>query len=587
MLPAEFRRVAGASRRRTKPVHFQSPHLHSQQAPVCEVEAVPRLQWTGPGQTPTTFELEGPSATIGRREDNDLVLPFGYVSGHHARLEFEAGGWSISDLGSTNGTRVNGRPAEDTRLASGDRISLGSLDIRFVDEATPSEDLQDHVAPTELADEPDAFETLASLSPEGGSELEKLSLLLDLQARWGEEFTANSTIQRILQSALTVSGAERACLLLRRAGEFQYSAGADAGGRTLSEEEFHASRSVLQKVLDDGEPVFMTQGLEGDIAEQKSVVAMNLRAVGCMPLRRSGSGRTRLIGILYLDSRATMHTLSGLDQRILLKLAGEAEAVLERMELVGVREERQRLERELELARETQEGLLPKRIPEFSGWHLDAYCRPTRHVGGDFFDFIPLPDGRLATMIADVSGKGIAASLVSSSVQGALQMMLRDGRSLKDAFRSVNDYLCERSEEGRFVTLFAALLSEHGEIRWASAGHNPAYLYRARERTIEELESTGVILGSLLSEEFGLTHGEHTAELEAGDLLLIYSDGLTEATGPREELFGEDRLLQLIREEGDAGATGLREKILGAVEEFTRGEEQSDDITLVIAGRDT
>ena len=190
-------------------------------------------------------------------------------------------------------------------------------------------------------------------------------------------------------------------------------------------------------------------------------------------------------------------------------------------------------------------------------------------------------------MIADVSGKGIAASLVSSSVQGALQMMLRDGRSLKDAFRSVNDYLCERSEEGRFVTLFAALLSEHGEIRWASAGHNPAYLYRARERTIEELESSGIILGSLLSEEFGLTHGEHTAELEAGDLLLIYSDGLTEATGPREELFGEDRLLQLIREEGDAGATGLREKILGAVEEFTRGEEQSDDITLVIAGRDT
>ena len=524
-----------------------------------------------------------PRATIGRRPDNDLVLPFGYVSGHHAELTFEDGQWMIRDLGSTNGTQVNGNDAESTPLANGDRVSLGSLDLRFLSDVDAPD--PDHTSATELADERDAFETLANLTPDGGSELEKLSLLLDLQAQWGEGFTAEAAIRRILDSSLKLSGAERACLLLRGKDEFEFSAGLDAQGIALEEDRFHASRSVVRKVESDGEAVFMTQGLEGDLAEQKSIVAMNLRAVGCMPLRRQGGSDGGLLGILYLDSQATMHMLSGLDERIMLKLAGEAETVLERMELIGVREQQKQFERELELARETQEGLLPKRIPEASGWYLDAFCRPTRQVGGDFYDFIALPDGRVTTMIADVSGKGVAASLVSSSVQGALQMMLRAGGVLPDAFRSVNDYLCERSEEGRFVTIFAATLAPDGGVHWSNAGHNPAYLFRKRDGSIEELGATGMILGSLPSAEFGVRHAERDSPLEPGDVLLIYSDGLTEATGPEDELFGEERVLELLREHAPRGATGLREKILDAVESFTKGEEQSDDITIVVAAR--
>jgi sigma-B regulation protein RsbU (phosphoserine phosphatase) len=206
-------------------------------------------------------------------------------------------------------------------------------------------------------------------------------------------------------------------------------------------------------------------------------------------------------------------------------------------------------------------------------------------VGGDFYDFIPLPDGRLAAMIADVSGKGVAASLVSSSVQGALQMLLREGRDLPEGLLRVNDYLCERSEEGRFVTLFVGLLASSGSLQWASAGHNPAYLFRRSTKEIDELGRTGVILGSLPSEEFGLSHEEKSDALEPGDLLVIYSDGLTEATGPDDELFGEERLLEIIRTHGRDGAAALRPRILDALEDFTRGEEQSDDITLVLAER--
>ena len=337
---------------------------------------VPSLHWTGAGLKPVAFEMAGSAVLIGRREDCDLMLSFGYISGHHARLVLNDGQWSIQDLGSTNGTRVNGRPADNTALNSGDQISLGSLDMRF----GKAVEVQ-HVPPaaTELADEPsgesDAFATLAHLAPVAGTELEKLSLLLDLQVQWGEGFTSDQTIHRILHSALTVSGAERGCILLEDSGGFAYSAGQDSRGSALTEESFHASRSVVQKVVTQGEPVFMTQGLEGELAAEKSIVAMNLRAVGCMPLRRSDSTSETLLGILYLDSKVSMHTLSGLDERILLKLAGEAATVLERMELLTVREERRALERELELARQTQEGLLPKRIPALQGWALEAFWR--------------------------------------------------------------------------------------------------------------------------------------------------------------------------------------------------------------------
>lgn len=546
---------------------------------------MPRLHWTGPDQQPASYDLERSPVTVGRRDDNDLVLSFGYVSGHHARLELHGEVWHLSDCGSTNGTLVNGEPAHDTPLHAGDRISLGSLEMVYDRPAGsgPARTARTEVgAPTASR----AFATIADLAPTAGTELEKLSLLLDLQVQWGEGFTADETIQQILQSALTVSGAERACLLLPGENGFRYSAGRNSRGDALDQESFHASRSVVQKVVREGEAVFMTEGLEGALAEQKSIVAMNLRAVGCMPLRRRESRDAALLGILYLDSQAAMHTLSGLDERILRKLAGEAETVLERIELIAVRDRQQRLERELELARQTQEGLLPRQIPVFGGWTLEALCRPTRHVGGDFYDFIGLPDGRLATLLADVSGKGVAASLLSSSVQGALQMLLRQGSGLPDAFHAINDYLCERSEEGRFVTLFATLLSADGTLHWSSAGHNPAYLLRAGSGSVEELGASGTILGSLPYDVFGLRHTEQESRLGPGDVLVIYSDGLTEATDPSGNLFGEERLLDLLREHARAGAAELRARIMAAVEHFTRGAEQSDDITLVLAERD-
>jgi serine phosphatase RsbU (regulator of sigma subunit) len=550
---------------------------------------VPSLHWTSPSSGAEHFRVEKDSITIGRHRECDLVLPMGFVSMHHARITRREDGWFVDDLNSTNGSFVNGQLAQHARIREGDCLRLGSLEIRFTESAgaTPNQERpRPEPGPTDIfSPQTEAFATLAKLGPGEATELEKLSLLLDLQAKWGEGFSADETLGRILESSLRVGGAERACILLRGDDGFRYAAGLDNRGQVLAETNFQASRSVVARVVDTGEAVFMTQGIEGDLSEQKSIVAMNLRAVGCLPLERGdGSGRSPL-GILYLDSTAPMHTLSGLDERILRKLAAEAQAVVERMELLAAREHRRTIERELELARQTQEGLLPRHIPDLDGWRLDAFCRPTRQVGGDFYDFIPLPDGRLATMIADVSGKGVAASLVSSSVQGALHMVLREGGPMHEALRRVNDYLCERSEEGRFVTLFVGILSTNGELHWTNSGHNPAYVYRHARDEIEELAATGTILGTLPSDTFPVAAEERQTRLEENDVVLVYSDGLTEATGPGEELFGEARLRGILSDHASAGVADLRAEILAAVERFTRGEEQSDDITLLLAGR--
>jgi serine phosphatase RsbU (regulator of sigma subunit) len=323
--------------------------------------------------------------------------------------------------------------------------------------------------------------------------------------------------------------------------------------------------------------------LSGDLALQESVVMMNLRAVACLPLLGMVAEGTadELLGILYLDSTRPMHALSGLDEKILAKLAEEAGRVLEKLQLIRGIEERKLIEHELVLARETQANLLPRRLPELEGFVIRALSRPSRYVGGDFYDFVKLGDDGLVGLVADVSGKGISAALLSSSLQGAVQMQFRSGLAPEAALAAVNAYLCERSEEGRFATLFLFVLDRRGAGRFVNAGHNPSYLYRAKGGEVEELATGDMILGAFES----ATYASRPLEMRQGDLLVVYSDGLTEAASTDGRAFTEERLLALIREHASRGARAVEAALLGALDAFTAGTEQTDDITLVLVER--
>ncbi len=278
------------------------------------------------------------------------------------------------------------------------------------------------------------------------------------------------------------------------------------------------------------------------------------------------------------ELRARVHNI--LEVRLLHLGLEETVRELERSrEVIRLKtlEERERSEQELALAEETQKSLLPGCVPQFENYRIHAYNVPTRYVGGDFYDFLQLRSGDWMGVLADVSGKGMSAALLSSMVLGALSMEFHSGTQPQEVLARVNRLLCEKSLPGQFVTLFLFLQNSQGMGQFISAGHNPTYLFRAATGKIQKLFSDAFFLG--MFEE--ATYESRPFQLGVGDILVVISDGVTDAQNPQQEMFGEQRLLQVIRQEAPSGGQAIEKQLLKSIEEFTQGTAQNDDITFV------
>ncbi len=545
--------------------------------------SLPRLEWAeAPGQ-PRTLSLVAERILIGRSAAADIVVNHRMASRQHAHICREGEGWVLEDLKSTHGTFVNGDRVDRRPLRNRDTICLGheGIEIVFLENG-PDESADSGDSLLESAGLDDSVRKLASVIPENAgahSELEKVSYLLDFHYSFGKAFSPEKTFHQILKSALQISGAERGFVMRKEKGGFSYALGLDSSDKTLSEADFNTSHSVVEQVARSGKPVFMTQGIQGDLAAQASIVAMNLRAVACLPLEviSHESATAGVMGIVYLDSRKYMHSLSGLDERLLTRLAGDAGRVLEKLELVETLAERQKIEQELAVAEETQRTLLPGALPQFASYRIRAFCRPTRQLGGDFYDFIPIGD-RMIGVLGDVSGKGIPAALLSSLTLGALNMEFRSSADAAAVLNSLNQLLCQKTPSARFVTLFLIDLDSSGKGQYISAGHNTAWLFRSRTGQLDDLQSCGLPLGILPT----ATYQASTVEIGPGDILVIYSDGLTDAENPQGEELGETKVRDLIRTTGPRGAEALEGELLAALDRFTLGSAQTDDITFLL-----
>ncbi len=546
------------------------------------MSSTPQLYWLGPDGQENVLPLVATEVLIGRKGDADVVLNNQHISRHHAKLVKMPDGYSVQDLGSTHGTFVNENRVEQYTLKHGDRISLGKdrIDLHYlIGDAKPSKSASSNT--TAIFEK--SLIDLGVVLPSGYSDLEKISCILDFQYQWERMFTPDAAFQRTLESALKISGAERGFILVREGEGYGYAAGLDGRGRTLTQSSFKTSQSVVNDVVKKGSAVFMVEGLDNKYKEQASIVAMNLRAIACLPLMGIPfqSDSPSILGILYLDSKQQMHSLSGLDQKILSKLAVEAGNVLERVEMIKSIEQRKKLEQELTLAEETQRSLLPQTLPQVKNLSIEAFSKPTRYVGGDFYDFAELDSGDLYGVLADVSGKGISASLLSSMLLGCLQMQLRAGLSVHDAINRLNKFLCEKSSASRFVTMFLFTLNSEGLGNYISAGHNPTYVFRAATGDIDEIQSNNMIVGAFTF----AAYESATLQLNKGDVVLAYSDGLTEAENPQGEMLGEERVKKVMRAEAPAGSQNLKQKLLDTIQTFTMGRALPDDITIMIVER--
>jgi serine phosphatase RsbU (regulator of sigma subunit) len=319
-----------------------------------------------------------------------------------------------------------------------------------------------------------------------------------------------------------------------------------------------------------------------DSLELESPALDQLRATGSrmvVPLVSQGE----LIGLLNLGPRRSEQEYSVDDRKLLQDLAGHAAPAVRVAQLVREQQaeirERERIEQELEVARLIQQRFLPHELPEPPGWHVAAYYQPAREVGGDFYDFLELPDGLLGIVVGDVTDKGVPAALVMATTHSILRAEAPRLVAPGEVLGRVNDLLVPEMPEHMFVTcLYAVLDPSTGRLRFANAGHNLPYL-RA-EGGVTELRATGMPLGLLP----GMAYEEKEAALAPGDDLLLHSDGLAEAHGPDRQMFGFPRLAKLAGE--GAGGQELIDLLLSELGKFTGpGWEQEDDITLVTLRR--
>ena len=282
----------------------------------------------------------------------------------------------------------------------------------------------------------------------------------------------------------------------------------------------------------------------------------------------------------FAELRARVHNI--LEVRLYSKALEETVRDLEvSREVIRLKtlEEQKKSQEELALAQQTQESLLPRILPQFENFDIRAFNAPTRYVGGDFYDFLQLSSGEWMGVLADVSGKGMPAALLSSMVLGALSMEFRSRPHSQKVLERVNQLLHEKSLPFQFVTLFLFLLSPDGEGHFISAGHNPAYLFRKATGKIETLRPDAFALGMFDS----ACYQSRPLHLDQGDLLVVYSDGLTDAENPQGEMFGEERLLELIEHHAPLGSQAVERSFMKTIDDFTQGTPQTDDITFVLA----
>jgi phosphoserine phosphatase RsbU/P len=517
----------------------------------------------------------------GAETGNHLQLSDRRISRNCAAVVMEGGRLYVEDRGQRRGLYVNGEKVEGSRaLNDGDAITFGledSYEILFRATETGDESIPNLLT---------RIEHITSSEPASGG-LHKLNLLLEATALLHSQVPLDSALATMLDQAVSLTDADRGMLLeADDSGALKVRLARRSGGSRLPPETLTPSQTAIQLALRQRTPV-VTEDIERgemDLQAAQSIIAQRLRAVVVIPLYEMQRAATdsgvapvfgQSLGVLYLDSRRPA-AFSKLDRQILDALAADAASILDNARLVIRERERQRLEQEINIARDIQQALLPRNFPDQPHLAVVGCNYPCLSVGGDYFDVFPLENHRTAFLIADVSGKGLGAALLTTMLQGALSGMTL-GTDPARVFTHVNRFLCDHAEVGRYATMFFAILDQLGNLEFINAGHPSPFLIR--NGVANEPFSEGSFPVGLVPEA---DYHVSRVKLEPGDTLVLFSDGVTEAMDPDQQLFGVPRLRDCLNGQSEHTLDQIQKSVLEAVENFARGASQADDLTMLV-----
>jgi serine phosphatase RsbU (regulator of sigma subunit)/pSer/pThr/pTyr-binding forkhead associated (FHA) protein len=520
--------------------------------------------------------LERDRYTLGRSSANELCYSEDAgLSRQHMVLERNGESWTIRDLNSKNGTFVNGMRIETVRpLGANDRITAGHLIIEFAEKMSPAANTVIFVegSPPTVAATTVSTNLEGLLSDEkeieGGPQMRAL-------IRAGRELAGNMPLSELFNLIMNLSidavGAARGVLMTVEGEELVVRAARGEGFRISSMVRDRVIREKMSLLVRDAR-------LDQAFAERMSIVQQQIRSMVAVPLQTDD----RVIGLIYLDSPHFVREFTKDDLNLLTVMANVAAIRIEHTRLAEVEQAERILAKELEQAAEIQRRLLPVEAPNVPGVDLAGYNAPCRTVGGDYYDFLTYPDGRVALLVGDVAGKGMPAALLMSSLQARVQVLFDDPTNLAALVTRLNRIISSNCPANRFISFFIGVLDpKTDEITYVNAGHNPPLLVH-RGGVVEKLEGTGLILGIIGTAQYE----QRTCHLQQGDVVVLFSDGVTEACHPDvDEEFGEDRLAATLAELSCDSAQSIIESINQRVHEFTGGCPPADDITLVVARR--
>jgi len=513
--------------------------------------------------------LDRPLFLIGRRTAADLQIVSTDVSREHAEIVQEDGRYTLRDRGSRYGTFVNGEQITERALQHGDRIRLGRTDA------------------IELIFATDAAKTTGFLdaSSSEGTNLKQMAAIFDGLRALGSGRMLDEVLTVVMDSALEVTKAERGFMMLANLeGELEMKIARGRGKATLPGTTFQTSEKIPRDVFKTGMSQTVNDLMDINIAQQHDrTIAVGIRHVLCVPLRvtpmseaGSGARAQRVIGVLYLDGRERGTISSEATKNSLEAFATQAAIAIESARLYAQAAEKARIDRDLRVAAEIQRSLLAP--PSYGGatCELAAVSIPCRTIGGDFYDYLETDQDHFAFALGDVAGKGPPAALLAAALQANLVAYASLGGNAARTVASINGALLRRPIEARFATMFFGVLTPRSELTYCSAGHEPPFVLTADG--VRSLDEGGAVLGL-----FGhACYTSETVQLSPGDLIVVCSDGVTEATNLDGLEFGRARVLDAVSSAPEPKAEAILDHLVGAVREFSQGMPQADDITVMV-----
>ena len=539
-------------------------------------------------------ELDQDRFVIGRdKDDCQIVIPEASVSRKHALVRRIQGKFYVEDLTSRNHTYLNDDKDKNkiqtrTLLKDHDQIIICGHHLAFY-ETEPKPDLPEHLKAKAIeAEDEDNSTVEATLQPSSSKQIleaqpaERLTMLLEIGVELTQTIKTDDLLPKIVDKLFQVfRQADRGFIIMK--DETKLYAQVTKTRRQGEEDKTNFSRKIVNRTMDTGQAILSEDAsADKNFDMSQSIADCKIRSMVCAPLLSRGDGPA--FGVIQLDTQDRFKKFTQDDLRLLMAVAAQAGVAIENARLHESLVSRVELERDLELARRVQMSFLPKKFPQVAGYEFFAHYESAQEVGGDYYDFIPLPNGRLGVMIGDVAGKGVPAALLMAKVSSDARFCTLTEASLSDAINKLNDHMQEAGMLDRFVTFGACLidLALH-TLMVVNAGHPPPLIYRAGMKSFEDgctKDQTGYPLGIVE----GTQYEGNTITLAPGDCVVLFTDGISESRSKEEKEFGMSGVLSALNG-GPMGPKAMGQRLVETVHRHATGRKAHDDLTVVTFGR--